>query len=249
MNTLYSQWKKEEQAPFSGWDFSYIKKRIKKEHPSWNYKKRARALIKKAESVLDMGTGGGEFFSTLAPFPKHTIATETWPPNVPIAKKRLKPLGVEVIKINSQKRLPFHDEEFDLVLNHHSAYDATEVFRITKKGGVFLTQQVAGDNLKDLKKEFNAKPKFKNWKLKKAKRELENVGFKIKEAKKWSGKIEFKDVGAIVYYLKAIPWLVENFSVDNHLSVLKKLQKRIDKGEKLIFTETRFFILAEKINS
>lgn len=246
MKDLISQWKKDEQALFRGWDFSYLKGRWIEEKPPWDYEKEAKQLIKKAKAVLDMGTGGGEKFSLLGPFPKYTVVTESWLPNIPIAKKKLEPLGIRVVEVNESGKLPFNNEEFDLVLNRHSAFNPQEVFQILKQGGIFLTQQVGSDNLRDLIQEFNTEANFKQWALNIARENLEKAGFKIEKAKKWMGKAEFKDVGAIIYFLKAIPWIIEDFSVDNYLSTLQKLQYKLTKEEKLIFTETRFLIKAKK---
>ena len=244
---LINQWKKEEKAVFKGWDFSHLKKRMIEPNPPWNYIKIAKELIKKFSSVLDMETGGGEIFSSLKPFPKKTVAYEGYKPNVFIAKKRLKPLGVKVIECRNLKRLPFKKEEFDLVLNRHGAINAKEIYRILKKDGIFFTQQVTGsDDSQDLVKEFKAKRKFSDINLERYVKELKKAGFKIKVAKKWKGKKTFKDVGAIVYYLKAIPWIVKNFSVKKYLSILKKLQKKLERKKELKFDTARFMILAKK---
>jgi len=249
MKRLYFQWKKDEEAPFAGWDFSYLKGRWKEDRPYWDYQRKAQVLIKNATAVLDIGTGGGELLASLGPFPSHTMATEGLPANVPIARRRLEPLGVKVVTVDESGKIPFADEEFDLLLNRHSAYDEREIFRILRKGGHFLTQQVGGNNLKDLVREFSVESQFKDWTLDVAKQRLEEVGFKITQAKEWSGRVEFKDVGALVYFLKAIPWVVKDFSVDNYLLVLEKFQRRIDIGESLAFTNVRFMILAEKDKS
>ena len=243
---FHDLWKKEEQTSFSGWDFSYIHRRMKEENPPWNYSAEAKMLIKNATAVLDMGTGGGEILSTLGPFPKHTIATEGWPPNVPVARKKLEPLGIKVIAVDESGKLPFEDGEFGVVLNRHSAFDEKEVFRILRKHGIFFTQQVSGNNLQDLIKEFGVDTKDKDWNADIEKRQLEKVGFKVEIAKDWKGKVEFNDVGAIVYFLKAIPWIVNDFSVNKYLPILEKLQRKINSGERLIFTETRFLIKARK---
>jgi len=246
MHKLYSQWKKDEKEPFVGWNFSYIKNRLKAEEPPWNYKKEAKKLIKKSESLLDIGTGGGEFFSSLDPFPKRTVAAESWPPNVPIARKRLSSLGVKVVATDKSGKLPLKDNEFDLALNRHSYYRESEVFRVIKKNAIFFTQQVGGDNLIDLAREFDEKSKFKEWNVKIAKHNLEKAGFTIKMAEEWSGKTEFKDVGAIVYTLKSIPWIVKGFTVEEYLPVLEKFQDKLDKGKKLSFLTTKFLIKAIK---
>lgn len=255
MDDLYLQWKKEEQTPFVGWDFSYLRERWFDEKSPWNYKQIARELLDKSTSVLDMGTGGGEVLSSLTPFPEHTVATEGYKPNVSVARKRLKPLGVKVFEVDESGKLPFKDVEFDLVINKHSAYDEVDVYRILKLGGIFLTQQVSGDNLKDLVSEFGeasgntryTKTKnLINWSLEVAVENLKKAGFIITQTEEWTGKLNFNDLGALVYYLKAIPWVVSGFSVDTHKQYLEKLQARLEKDKILSFTQTRFLIQAQK---
>ena len=243
---LHSQWRKDYEAPFSGWDFSYLNERWIQEQPPWNYESLAGRLVRESKAVLDMGTGGGEYFASLAPFPEYTVAVESWRPNVAVAENRLKPLGVNVLHVDGLDELPFDDGEFDTVLNRHSAFRATDVFRVLKAGGIFLTQQVDGGNLSDLVKEFDAALQYKDWTLGKATGEIQNAGFIIKEAEEWEGKVEFKDVGAIAYFLKAVPWVVQNFSLDGNLHHLERLQHKIDRGERLVFKQVRFLILANK---
>jgi len=244
---LIKQWKKDEKALFQGWNFSYIQKRYKEEKPNWNYKLTAKKFIKKSKSVLDMGTGGGEIFADIlsAFTPSKIFAIEGYQPNISVARRRLRPFGVTVIHVDETKKLPFHNGTFDLVLNRHSGFNIEELARVTSSGGIFLTQQVDGCHQKDLMKEFGVVPKWEFNTLSKVKKHLKDIGFDIKEAKEWTGKSIFKDVGALVYLLKTTPWLVDNFGVKNYLPVLKKLQKRVEKNGKLVFTAKKFFILAK----
>lgn len=242
---LKEDWEKDESAIFQGWDFSYLKGRVKQDHDNFNYVKKA-IEISKNKIILDMGTGGGELFSKIAPYAKKAYATETYKPNIPVAKQNLNKLNVEVFGIKTQDRLPFKDEFFEVVLNKHEYFNSKEVFRVLKKGGIFLTQQVDGTNLDDLVKFFNSKNKYLYWNLKYCLNILEKENFKILEKKYWEGKEFFFDVGAIVYTLKAIPWIIENFSVATHLSYLMKLQEKIEKQGHLEFSKKRFFIKSEK---
>lgn len=248
MKDFYNLWKKEEQESFSGWDFSHLKNRMIEENPPWNYNLLAKRLVKKSTAVLDMGTGGGEIFSSFAPFPARAVATEGYPPNYIIAKKRLKSLNVKVIKFSNSltRKMPFKKEEFDLILNRHDAFNSNELFRILQNNGIFFTQQVSGNNLQDLIEEFNVKTQFKDWNSEIEKKQLEKVGFEIERYEEWKGKVEFKDVGAIVYFLKAVPWVVKNFSVDKYLTILEDFQRKLDVSKRLVFTETRFLIKARK---
>jgi SAM-dependent methyltransferase len=246
INECIRRWRADEAAPFRGWDFSYIGARHHMDRPDWNYEEIAKQLISNATSVLDIGTGGGEVLAQLAPFPEHTAAIEDWPPNVEVATRRLSPLGVKVIGVDYEKRLPFNDGEFDLVLNRHSALPIAELSRILKPGGILFTQQVDGHNLEDLAQEFGAKQKWPDNTLQQIQNQLEQAGFEVADSKKWTGQAVFNDVGAIAYFLKNIPWIVDGFSVDGHLKNLEKLQQKADRGEPLCYSIGRFLIKAVK---
>lgn len=245
---IIQQWKNDEKAPFKGWDFSYLNGRYNETNPNWNYKSIAKRLVKKSNSVLDMATGGGEAFLEIISElkPEKMVATEGYKPNVSVSRKNLGKSGVKVTYANETKKLPFKDQEFDLVLNRHGGFDVNELKRIISSGGTFFTQQVDGRNGKDLMKKFGAKPKWESNTLSNVKKQFKEAGFEILKAKEWKGKTIFKDVGALVYYLKAIPWVVDNFSVKKHQIILEKLQKLVEKKGRLEFTSGRFLILAKK---
>ena len=243
---LRKKWENEEKEKFSGWDFSYLKGRLIREHPPWEYNKMAKELMKNSNSVLDMGTGGGELFSTFAPFPQKTVAAEGYKPNIPIAKKKLEPLGIKVMEIDNVAKLPFKEEEFDLILNKHAAFNAKEVFRILKKEGIFLTQQVAEDFAEDLTEIFNSKRGIPGLNLEKAKKQFIDAGFEVIKEDSWKGKMTFCDVSALVYYLKAVPWTIPDFSVKRDFEILKKLQKQKEAGKELSFKRSFYLIKARK---
>jgi len=234
-----ARWHEEEQQPFSGWDFSYLDGRWHEEEPPWSYTAMVRHCLPQVDSLLDLGTGGGERllkFQDL--WPAKTVATEEWEPNFLLASERLTPLGVEVVQAASDeiRPLPFPDDSFDLVISRHTAYNLTEVERILKLGGIFLTQQVDGRWLQDFMGFMGSTPQWPyfnlNYTLGKL---LHETNLQLQLAESWTGYLTFYDVGAIVYYLKAVPWIVEGFSVDNHLDKLLALQARLDQGERLCF--------------
>jgi hypothetical protein len=56
------------------------------------------------------------------------------------------------------------------------------------------------------------------------------------------------DVGALVYYLTAIPWTVLDFSVEKYSEKLLGLHQRLLEEYYLEFREHRFLIIAENPN-
>lgn len=246
---LLAQWRREEAQPFSGWDFSYLDGRMIEEEPPWDYMERAAELMQQASSVVDLDTGGGERLLELRPhWPAKVVATEEYPPNFALATARLAPLGVQVldVRITDDDPLPFADGEFDLVLNRHSAFNAAEIARVLAPGGVFLTQQVHGMWADDLHAAFDVTPQWPNATPEQHVPRLQAAGLEIVDLQNWQGALRFTDVGAIVYFLKAVPWTVPGFTVETHARYLFALHDRVDAGEDLLFTTRKYLIEARK---
>jgi hypothetical protein len=87
-----------EREPFQGWDFSYIRGRMVEESPPWDYCEIVTESLRRAESIIDLGTGGGEQLSSLGPLPRRAFDTEGYLPNLPVARRRLRRLRVELVR-------------------------------------------------------------------------------------------------------------------------------------------------------
>jgi SAM-dependent methyltransferase len=247
-NKLFQHYLKEIDSEFSGWDFSYITETGRLAHGllSWSYGSIAGALMADATSFLDMGTGGGELLSKLQPFPANVCATEGYKPNYPIAKERLEPLGVKVVEVAPDNKLHFPDKQFDLIINKHEEYDPGEVRRVLADRGTFLTQQVGGDDCRDINHLLGApvNEEYAYWNLDYAKQELEQHGFKVLISKVEFPVQRFYDIGALLYYLKAIPWQIENFHVEDYLHPLYEVHCKIEREGYLDIKQHRFLIKA-----
>ena len=236
--------------PFSGWDFSYITgtERMVDAPLSWSYTARVIWAKYNIQSMLDMGTGGGERLAGLQPLPVQTWATEGYTPNIPIARQRLEPLGVRVVDISKDiHHMPFEDEQFDLIINRHEYYVPHEVLRILKPGHQFITQQVGSENLADLNILFDAgEYPYHDWTLKRAVKELQEAGGQVVEQKEEHPITRFFDVGAIVYYLKAIPWQIPDFSIEKYFEKLIAIHNTIQEQGYIDVHYHRFFIVAQR---
>ena len=213
----------------------------------WSYVSIILPYIRKASTLLDLGTGGGELLSLLQPLPKHTCATEAYEPNVEIAKKRLEPLGVHVFQAEDDMNLPFREDKFELIINRHESYYPPEIHRLLESSGHFITQQVGDQNDININHLLGNEPPSEEgqWNVTYASKELEKQGFLIIDQKEAFPMTRFYDVGAIVYYLKAIPWVVENFSVKTYFDKLFDLHGFIEKQGYVDVREHRFLIVAE----
>lgn len=249
---LVEMWLREERQPFTGWDFSHLEGRLAGEREPWSYLDRAAELMGRSSSMVDLDTGGGERLLRLREhWPSRVVATEDYAPNFELASERLTPLGVEVARapVTDTGPLPFGDGEFDLVLNRHAQFNPGEVARVLSPEGTFLTQQVHGMSLWDLQAAFDVSPPFPENSPAKYVPKLEAAGLVMEAVEEWEGRMAFLDVGAIVYYLKAVPWDVPGFTVKTHLRYLLALQERLEAGEELSFHTARFLLEARKPES
>ncbi|MGH2585201.1 MAG: class I SAM-dependent methyltransferase [Dehalococcoidia bacterium] len=246
---LLTAWRGEEPQPFAGWDFSYLRGRMLEEQPPWSYADRSAELMRRAPSLVDLDTGGGERLLHLREhWPERVVVTEHYPPNVRLARERLEPLGVAVVDVPSEEgeALPFADGEFDLVLNRQGAFNPAEVARVLAPGGTFLTQQVHSLALHDLLAVFGVQPEGRGSNIDRYVPGLRAGGLTIREAREWEGQVTFTDVGTIVYYLRAVSWLVPGVSVEMHAGRLLALQERVERGEGLTFSTGKELIEAGK---
>lgn len=236
--------------PFQGWDFSYVTttRRMIDGPTTWSYGSIVLAQIRYAKALLDIGTGGGELLASLRPLPALTCATESYQPNVLVAKRKLKPLGVKVFKTKKEEGpLPFRDETFDLVIDRHASYTPSDVFRVLKPGGSFTTQQVGDRNDEGLRRLLGAKSNVHpKGNLRLASEQLRRVGFRITLGKEEYPPRRFYDVGALVYNLKAIPWVVPDFSIKKYFKALVRLHTKIERKGYIEDRNHRFIVVARK---
>ncbi len=244
---LIDLWRSEHERPVEGWDFSELDGRRVTEEPPWSYDAMARQVLDGADSVLDMGTGGGEVLLGLADsLPTDTVATEGWPSNVPVAGQNLAAHGIPVIPYDAEvdAAMPFPDERFDVVLNRHEAFVAAEVARVLRPGGRFLTQQVDGRDFEETQAIFGGTSDYPHITLQHLRAEVESSGLRVESADEWRGTTTFTDVAAMVRYFAWVPWEVpDDFAVDQYAAQLLDLHKS---DRPLTFTQRRFYLVAHR---
>ncbi|GAF11553.1 methyltransferase [Bacillus sp. JCM 19046] len=246
---LKEEWLKNEQINFSGWDFSALDGECEEERTPWSYRTIVREHMSEQMELLDMGTGGGEFLLTLNhPYGK-TAVTEGWEPNVALLKKKVVPLGVKLAFVGADDCLAYPDNRFDIVLNRHESFSVSEVKRVLKPNGIFITQQVGERNGKRLADLLlgDHQPAFEGLNLRNTVEELEGASFEIVQAEEFFPDQTFFSMKALIYYVKVIEWEYPHFSVDVHFDGLVKAYKELTSKGFVLNNQHRFLTVARNV--
>ena len=249
-NELLSAWKEEENiAHIHGWDFSYIDGRYAEQDDlPWDYRDVIRQHLRPEMKILDIDTGGGEFLRSLNHPCENTAAMENYPPNVELCKSVLLPLGIDFRPGDGKENLPFEDGRFDMVINRHGDFNAEEIHRVLRPGGLFITQQVGAENDRELVEILCGETEipFPEQYLEITNRKFQNAGFTILQGDECFRPIRFFDVGALVWFVRIIQWEFPDFSVDTHLENLLHAQKILEEHGSIDGSIHRFLLVAQK---
>ena len=248
-NEWSQNWKAEEaQARIHGWDFSHIAGRYTEEDLPWDYREVIKGYLRPEMKLLDIDTGGGEFLRSLGHPCENTAATENYPPNVALCREVLLPLGIDFRPGDGRGKLPFEDDRFDMVSDRHGDFNAEEIYRVLKPGGLFITQQVGAENDRELVTLLcgeTAVP-FPEQYLQVTSGKFEKAGFAILRGEECFRPIKFLDVGALVWFARIIQWEFPDFSVDTHLERLMNARKILEECGSIDGRIHRFLLVAQK---
>ena len=240
-------------APVAGWDFSWLEGRATEERPSWGYARMLVPRVADAASTLDIQTGGGEVFAEvlnqIGERARHLAATESWPPNVEIARHKLHPLGVLIAEVPDDSALPFSSGEFDLVISRHPTLTMwSEIARVLRPGGTYFSQQVGDGSNRELADfMMGPRPVSQARSTERAVRLATEAGFDVVDLRQETLRTVFFDVGAVVYFLRKVVWTVPGFSVGAYRSQLAAMHEQIGREGAFIAHSRRFLIEAKKV--
>ncbi|MEV0776276.1 class I SAM-dependent methyltransferase [Streptomyces sp. NPDC050433] len=239
-----------EAVSVDGWDFSWLDGRATEERPPWGYARSMAERMGRATAALDIQTGGGEVLASVRKLPTPTVATEGWPPNAARATALLHPLGVAVVADRDEPPLPFADAAFDLVVSRHPVRAWwSEIARVLRPGGIYFSQEVGPASVFELVEYFLGPQPPESRAARdpeRARAAAEAAGLDVVDLRTASLRTEFHDIGAVVYFLRKVIWMVPGFTVDRYRDQLAALHRRIETDGPFVATTTRFLIEATK---
>jgi Methyltransferase domain len=238
-----------EAAPIAGWDFSWLDGRAFEERPSWRYFDLVAERAGTVSSLLDVEVGGGHMIAALPAVPPLTVGTEDHEPNIAVAARRLRSRGAWLVRPDARgAQLPLRGGAFELVTSRHPVttwWD--EIARVLQPGGSYLSQQVGPNSLRALSEWLMGPlPPGSSREPGAAARAAERAGLTVTTLREARPRTEFYDIGAVVYFLRLVVWIVPDFSVARYRDRLYALHEQIRHDGVYATTASRFLIEAVK---
>ncbi len=234
----------------AGWNFLWLQDRATEERPPWGYSRLIASRLAHVASALDIDTGGGEIIAEVPRLPPRMVVTEGWPPNARRARALLAPRGVEVIGVPQGQPLPFSAGSFELVTSRHPVKpEWHEIARVLMAGGTYLAQHVGPTSAYELIEWFvGPLPRERSGRdPHREAADAEAAGLRVVDLRTARCRMEFFDIGAVVYILRKCIWWVPDFSVDRYQGALKRLDAHIREHGSFVAHSTRTLIEAVRV--
>lgn len=210
-----------------GWDFSRM--RTARDPVPWDYLAVVRPYLHPDSQVLDIGTGGGEKFLSLAPYFGAGVGTDVARAMAQVARENTPPSLMDKVSFEAMPdhELRFPDSSFDIVLNRHAAVVVEQIARVLRPGGVFITQQVGGRNTQSIFDAFgwgsDREDLRHGWRAEGLTPQdaitlgelFREVGCAIIARAEYDVRYYFLNLESLVFWLKSVP-LPEDFDPEKH---------------------------------
>lgn len=236
-------------ADVTGWGFGWLDGRATEQRPPWGYARLLADRLGRVDSALDIDTGGGEVLAEALTFPPRLVATESWPPNAERARRLLGPRGVQVVETAADGPLPFPDRSFALVTSRHPVRpDWAEIHRVLMPDGAYLAQHVGPASAYELIEQFlGPLPRERHRRDPQVESAAAgDAGLVVADLRTARCRMEFFDVGAVVWILRRCVWWVPDFTVERYGDALVRLDAQMRGGDPVVAHSTRHLIEARR---
>lgn len=238
------------RADVDGWGFAPLAGRATEERPAWGYAGLLADAVATAEVAIDLDTGGGEVLGQCPHLAAQQHVTESWPPNAAQARALLIPRGVDVHETAPGAPIPLPDGAADLVTSRHPVRpDWPEIARVLAPGGQYLAQHVGPSSDFELIEHFVGPTTAQQRRGRHPDDEVaaaEAAGLEILDLRTARLRMEFFDVGAVVWILRKCVWWVPDFDIDRYRDRLLAMDAMIRREGSFVAHSTRHLIRARR---
>ncbi len=233
-----------------GWDFSRV--RIGRDPVLWDYVDVVRQYLRPTDRVLDIGTGGGEIFFSLAPYFGEGVGIDHNPTMIETARHNQSALSignVSLIEMDGND-LQFGAEEFDVVLLRHLRVYVNEIVRILRPGGYFITQAVGQRSSLNFLEAFGWTPASfgPDWwqPVTEVADQFRRHGCHIIAQAEYDVPYWFCDTESFIFWLMAVPW-PEDIDLEKHWQNINRILETSQTERGIETNEHRGLLVVQKL--
>jgi SAM-dependent methyltransferase len=238
----------DEVGRLNGWDFSKIK--TISEGVKWDFYTEVTKRCKNTDVLLDIGTGGGEKVLKIADSFLFLVGIDLSSGMMETAQSNLRKSNVLNVRFcqMSSDDLQFPSGFFDVISSCHAPFNSTEVAKVLRSGGLFLTQQVSEADKLNIKEAFGRGQSFGevDGALKeKYIRELKEVGFLDVKSFEYDAIDYYQRPEDLIFLLKHTPTIPNFGQKKKDFDLLNDFIEN-NRTEKGIRTNSKRFLLIAK---
>jgi SAM-dependent methyltransferase len=232
-----------------GWDFSRMS--VERAPVTWEYLDIVSAFLQPTDVVLDIGTGGGERLLSLADRYRRAVGVDPDPDMVRVARENAaRHTNVQFLPGSTERLDRLDDGAFDVVLTRHAPTFAPELDRVTRSGGLFISQGIGSRNVANIHEAFNT-GSAANYEddHQSFLSDLAGRGWRLVAEGHYDVRYWVKDVPSLVFWFQAIAGANEvpgDFSVATHHGVINALIRQFGSPRGLETNEHRTLVIAQK---
>ncbi len=240
-----------EVGEIRGWDWSCV--RASRDPTPFDYVEIVRGFVKPGDRVLDVGTGGAEVFIGLGLPTAARVALDHQFRMARVAQERITVSAESIhVAVADTLALPFPASSLDRVLCRHATTHPSEIARVLRPGGIFITQQVGARNTQSV---FDAFGWGSNWEQfsddpipprdrHQIAAEFEALDCRTLRTDEHEVGYVFADLESLVFFLKSAP-VPELFDPARHVAGINRLLEDHRSHRGIETTEHRELLVVE----
>jgi SAM-dependent methyltransferase len=239
----------EANGELKGWDFSGV--HAEYAPMLWDYVDVVCQYLKPTDRVLDIGTGGGEIFLSLAPYFCEGVGIDLNPAMLKTARHNKSKWSIENVSLMQMDGadLRFDAEEFDVVLLRHLRVYVGEIVRVLRPGGYFITQMVGQRSSLNILEAFDWTPASfgSDWwqPVAELADQFRLHGCHIIAQAEYDVPYWFCDIKSFLFWLMSVPW-PEEIELEKHWQIINQILETHQTERGIETNEHRGLLIVQK---
>lgn len=217
----------------------------------WDYAEVVARYLRPTDTVLDIGTGGGERLLALSDRYGSAVGVDSDPVMIQVARINAQTTtNVQFEIARAEQLTPLGDRTFDVVLTRHAPIHVPELDRHTKPGGYFISQGIGVRNMANIRHAFNtgSGTRYAD-ELQSTLTAFSQRGWRLVATGEYDVRYWVHDVPSLIFWFKAIAGTNEvpdDFDVATHHDVINTLIQKVVIDRGILTNEHRTLVVVQK---